>query len=233
MTDQSDRTRAGFKERTRLADARDRLRAAVSPHGRRERVPLASADGRVLAAPVEARRNVPHYEKAAMDGFAVRAEDTFSASERSPAVLEVADDAVGVGEAVRVHTGSWLPERADAVLEDWSYRGDATLEGLHRVEGAYPTLVPGGSVEGRLLETDDIGSLDAYEGVQSGLYVRVRVPLSGADERDGSAAATYVGDPDRLDADATWPGEGPFSERVRAYLGVNDVCVRTSPDRQH
>jgi molybdopterin molybdotransferase len=116
MTDQPDRTRAGFKEHTRLGDARDRLRAAATPHGRTERVHLASADGRVLAAPVEARRDVPHYEKAAMDGFAVRAEDTFSASDRSPAVLEVTESSVGVGEAVQVHTGSALPDGADAVI---------------------------------------------------------------------------------------------------------------------
>ncbi|MFC7201506.1 gephyrin-like molybdotransferase Glp [Halospeciosus flavus] len=120
MTHTGDRHHAGFKERTRVADARDALRDAVDAHGRTERAPLTEADGRTLAATVTAERNVPHYDRAAMDGYAVRAEDTFGASDRSPAVLdryEADEDAtVGPGEAVRVHTGSALPEGADAVV---------------------------------------------------------------------------------------------------------------------
>jgi len=72
--------------------------------------------GRVLAAGVEAGRSVPHYDRAAMDGYAVRASDTFDASERSPATLDVADDRVETGAAVPVHTGSELPPGADSVV---------------------------------------------------------------------------------------------------------------------
>ncbi|WP_255195466.1 molybdopterin molybdotransferase MoeA [Halorarius litoreus] len=107
---------SGFKQVTRVADARERLRAVVSPHERTERHRLASADGRALAEAVTAARNVPHYARAAMDGFAVRAEDTFGASNRSPAVLRESTGRVGPNEAVRVHTGSELPEGADAVV---------------------------------------------------------------------------------------------------------------------
>jgi molybdopterin molybdotransferase len=119
--DQPDRKRSGFKDKTRLADARERLLDAVTPHERTEEVPLASADGRVLAEPVVAARNVPHYARAAMDGYAVRAEDTFGASDRSPEVLrQVGTSAEGSelvpDSAIRVHTGSKLPERANAVV---------------------------------------------------------------------------------------------------------------------
>jgi molybdopterin molybdotransferase len=113
MTDVSE---SGFKEVTRVADARERLLEAVEPHGRTERVPLHAADGRVLAEPVVSDRNVPHYARAAMDGWAVRAEDTFGAGDRSPAVLRESEDRVGPNEAVRVHTGSEVPEGADAVV---------------------------------------------------------------------------------------------------------------------
>ena len=105
---------SGFKERTRVAAARERL-LDVPPIDRAERVSLSAADGRTLAAPVDAARNVPHYPRAAMDGWAVRAEDTFGASDRSPAVLRPAD-APAPGAAVRVHTGSELPDGADAVV---------------------------------------------------------------------------------------------------------------------
>ncbi|WP_129113100.1 molybdopterin molybdotransferase MoeA [Halegenticoccus tardaugens] len=111
-----DLRRAGFKERTRVDAARDRLLGAVTPHERIQRLPLARADGRALADSVVAPNPVPGYDRAAMDGYAVRAEDTFGASDRSPEVLLEAEDEVGPGEAVRVHTGSELPPGADAVV---------------------------------------------------------------------------------------------------------------------
>ncbi|MFC4447876.1 gephyrin-like molybdotransferase Glp [Halorussus aquaticus] len=122
--EQPDRKESGFKNKTRVGEARERLLDAVAPHDRTETVALGSADGRVLAEEVVAARNVPHYPKAAMDGYAVRAEDTFGASDRSPEVLrnpggpEKADvpDEVPPNAAVRVHTGSELPEGADAVV---------------------------------------------------------------------------------------------------------------------
>ena len=113
-------------------------------------------------------------------------------------------------------------ERADRVLDDYRFRGSARVEGLERVDGRYPTLAPAGSVDGLILRTDDLRALDAYEGVDRGLYVRVAVPRP-----DGAPVATYVGDPDRLGVGAAveWPGSGPFAERVRRYLRTNGVAV--------
>ncbi|MDZ5812209.1 gephyrin-like molybdotransferase Glp [Halorubrum sp. AD140] len=114
-----DRHEAGFKRRTRVVDALATLLDAAAPHGRTESVPIADADGRVVAEPVDAPAPVPSYDRAAMDGYAVRAEDTFGASDRSPAVLRAAGtepESIGPGEAARVHTGSALPEGADAVV---------------------------------------------------------------------------------------------------------------------
>ena len=111
------------------------------------------------------------------------------------------------------------PERARAVVSDAAFAGRATLYGLRRVEGAYPTLVPdeGETVEGRILRTADVGALDAYEGVERGLYCRVTVPSARG------PAALYVGDPDRLDAPGEWPGDGPFAERVERFVRERDV----------
>ncbi|MFC7233881.1 gephyrin-like molybdotransferase Glp [Halosegnis marinus] len=109
---------SGFKEVTRVDAARERLLGAVTPVEGTTTRPLAAADGRVLAEPVTAERAVPHYARAAMDGFAVRAEDTFGASGRSPAVLRERErgESVGPNEATPVHTGSELPDGADAVV---------------------------------------------------------------------------------------------------------------------
>jgi molybdopterin molybdotransferase len=106
---------SGFKRLTRLETARERLLDRTDPIERVESVGLVGAAGRVLAEPVDAERDVPHYSRAAMDGFAVRAADTFDASRRSPAVLR-RDETLSSGTATRVHTGSELPDGADAVV---------------------------------------------------------------------------------------------------------------------
>ncbi|MFC7156101.1 gamma-glutamylcyclotransferase [Halomarina halobia] len=119
------------------------------------------------------------------------------------------------------------PERADEVLDDYEYLGEATLSGLHRVDGTYPTLAPGGETRGRLLRTADLTALDAYEGVDRRLYTRVRVP---SDTRDGSVWA-YVGDPEALFAPVEWPSDGPFPERVRDFIRSQPVVVRADDAR--
>ena len=116
------------------------------------------------------------------------------------------------------------PDRVDGLLDEWSFEADARIDGLHRAEGRYPTLAPGGSVEGRVLRTDDVATLDAYEGVDSGLYVRVELPRAGGDD-DGDVFA-YVGDADRLGADAEWPGEGELRTRIERYMSDFGVVAR-------
>jgi gamma-glutamylcyclotransferase (GGCT)/AIG2-like uncharacterized protein YtfP len=118
------------------------------------------------------------------------------------------------------------PVRVAELVDSYAFVGPARLRGLHLVEGRYPTLAPGGEAAGRLLRTDDIGPIDAYEGVGDGLYVRVSVPRA-----DGGEAAVYIGDPARLDAQVDWPGEGPFEARVRDFLARSDVSVDPVVDR--
>jgi molybdopterin molybdotransferase len=101
---------------TSLAEARSQLRDICLPHERTESVPITESDGRILAETVEAVRTVPHYDRAAMDGFAVRASDLTGASEHSPVRLELVEVPIGEREATRVHTGSAFPEGADAVV---------------------------------------------------------------------------------------------------------------------
>lgn len=106
----------GFKEVTRVEAAREQLRETVRPLERTDERPAESALGRMLASAIDARWNVPHYARAAMDGYAVRAADTFGASDRAPETLQETNAAIEPGEAVRVHTGSELPAGADAVV---------------------------------------------------------------------------------------------------------------------
>jgi gamma-glutamylcyclotransferase (GGCT)/AIG2-like uncharacterized protein YtfP len=127
------------------------------------------------------------------------------------------------------------PDRVATVVDSFVFVGPAVLEGCHPVVGRYPTLRPGGETAGRLLRTPDIDALDAYEGVETGPYVRVSVPRT-----DGGTVAVYVGDPDALvdgdrpadglspddDRSTEWHGDGPFADRVRRYVEAEDVVVR-------
>lgn len=137
------------------------------------------------------------------------------------------------------------PDRVAEVLDSFVFVGPATLTGLRLVEGRYPTLAPvdgatagndrrAAETAGRLLRTEEIDALDEYERVDDGLYRRATVPLDAPDgpdatDRHPDEAAVYIGDPNRLDADATWPGDGGFDERVAAHLDRSDVRVRLTP----
>jgi molybdopterin molybdotransferase len=91
-----------------------------------ETVPLSSARGRVLAAPLISREALPPFSRSTMDGYAVRAADTFGCSESETALLtvigEIAMGASGQGfslrpgQAGRIWTGGELPQKADAVV---------------------------------------------------------------------------------------------------------------------
>jgi gamma-glutamylcyclotransferase (GGCT)/AIG2-like uncharacterized protein YtfP len=107
------------------------------------------------------------------------------------------------------------------VLGHADFGPDARLVGLRRVESRYPTLAPGGETEGRVLRLaeGDLDTLDAYEGLDRGLYVRVRVPS------DRGEVWTYVGDPDALGVDVTWPGDGVLRNRVERFVEERDVRV--------
>lgn len=113
-------------------------------------------------------------------------------------------------------------EQAREVLGHADFGPDARLVGLQRVDGRYPTLAPAGETRGRVLRLrdGDLDALDAYEGVDGGLYVRVRVPS------ERGPLWTYVGDPVALGVDVDWPSDGDtFAGRVEAYLDSRDVRV--------
>ncbi len=82
-----------------------------------ESISLSDSLKRIAAYNVVAKYDVPPFERSAMDGFAVRASDTFGASERNPKTLQLSKGkSVSAGEAVRIWTGGELSKGADAVV---------------------------------------------------------------------------------------------------------------------
>jgi molybdopterin molybdotransferase len=106
-------------------EARDRILAHVRPLGQSETVPTEQAVGRVLTVDVASPQDLPEFRRSTVDGYAVRAQDTFGASESLPAYLRLAGEVpmgrpaevdVSPAEAVLVHTGGMIPAGADAVV---------------------------------------------------------------------------------------------------------------------
>ena len=192
----------GFRERTSVSAALAVLEARVGALGA-EDVPLAEAGGRVAAEDVTARVSVPHFARAAMDGFALAGESTFGASAYAPVELAVIGDAlpgrpfagaIRRGEAARIATGAPVPEGADAVL--MAEHGDEIDRDGGRVLRAREPVAPGKHVgavgedvragtvvvaRGRRLRPQDLGVL-ASVGVAAVRAVRrprVRVVITG------------------------------------------------------
>ena len=112
-----------------VEEARTKILEAISPLGL-EKVNILEALGRVIGEDVYAGRAIPPKDNSAMDGYALRAEDTRGASVESPVRLAVVEDIpagavpqkrVGPGEAARIMTGVPIPEDADAGVLNRSF----------------------------------------------------------------------------------------------------------------
>jgi molybdopterin molybdotransferase len=97
-------------------------KAAGAPRARREVVPLSEAAGRVLREDVRLDHDVPPFDRATMDGFAVRSADADRAGAELAVVARVAaggawSGRLGAGQAVAIMTGAPLPDGADGVIQ--------------------------------------------------------------------------------------------------------------------
>ncbi|MCL2609166.1 MAG: molybdopterin molybdotransferase MoeA [Treponema sp.] len=170
--------------RAKLLDCRKELA--------RERVPIADALGRILAADVRAREDVPNFRRSTVDGYAAISADTAGAGESLPVLLRPvgtvemgrpAGFAVGSGECAYVPTGGMIPDGADAVvMVEYS-------ENLGGEIALYESAAVGGNVvrvgedlakgevllrSGTALRSQEIGAL-AAAGITE---VEVFLPLS-------------------------------------------------------
>ena len=106
-------------------DFRSKILSAHNALSAVETIPVTNARGRVLASAIQSAINVPHFRRAMRDGYAVRARDTFGATEERPLILECVEEiptgnvpkkALQERQCSYVATGSMLPENADGVI---------------------------------------------------------------------------------------------------------------------
>jgi molybdenum cofactor synthesis domain-containing protein len=184
-----------FRETIPVEDAKALALEAATPVDRVESISLSDASGRVLATPVDSPIDVPPFDRAAMDGYAVIAGDTFGASRDNAKILRLihtsySGDAPGrpiaTGDCVEIATGAPLPEGADAVVmvEETEKTGAAVR--------IFTPVYPGQHVgrratdiareqqvvaSGTVLSPGRIGALAAIGTTMIEVYVRPRVAI--------------------------------------------------------
>jgi len=167
----------------------------AAPIERAEWVELAAADGRIAAADVAARVDVPPFDRAAMDGYAVVAEDTFGAGPHQPRSLVCVDRVftghvpargIGRGECIEIATGAPMPDGADAVVmvEETERQGDQ----VRVLTPVYPRqhvgrraadLATGARVvaAGQVINPSRVGALAATGVTSVSVYARPSVAI--------------------------------------------------------
>ena len=178
------------------------IETEFAPVAGTELVSLTAAMGRVLAEDIAATEYVPDFDRSTVDGYAVRARDTFGCTDSIPAILPLQGEVfMGEGaefdlnpeECVAVPTGGALPKGADSVVmveytEDY---GDGTI-GISKSAAPGQNMIfrgddvfPGKVIlkKGRVLSCQDIGALAAIGRVEVPVVKKITVGvISTGDE---------------------------------------------------
>nr|NIP67169.1 molybdopterin molybdotransferase MoeA [Candidatus Bathyarchaeota archaeon]NIR16239.1 molybdopterin molybdotransferase MoeA [Desulfobacterales bacterium]NIU81184.1 molybdopterin biosynthesis protein [Candidatus Bathyarchaeota archaeon]NIV67823.1 molybdopterin biosynthesis protein [Candidatus Bathyarchaeota archaeon] len=184
-----------FRKLNSLEKAREILKQNLSPKPVIESIPLSEAHSRVLAEEIVASMNVPPFNRSTVDGYAVKADDTFGAEEDDPVGLKFCGH-IAIGQApsitvtdrtaAEIVTGAPLPQGADAVvmIEYTTRKDDAVL--VHRPVSKGENVMKGGSDiqegeailgRGQTLSSREIGVLAALGRAQVAVYKRPKVAV--------------------------------------------------------
>jgi molybdopterin molybdotransferase len=186
-----------IRETIALDEALALILEAGAPTSRTERVRLEDAAGRVLASAAAASNDVPPFDRAAMDGYAVRAEDTFGAGRYEPKVLRAVEKVytgsvpsrrVGPGECIEIATGAPMPEGANAVVMVEETERAAGSDEVRIFTPVYPAQHIGRRgadirKDAQVLEAGDlltpsrVGALAAIGLVDAHVYEKPRVAI--------------------------------------------------------
>ena len=236
----------GFRERVSVGAALALLEARIGPLSS-EATPILAAAGRVAAADVTAQISVPHFARAAMDGYALAGEATFGASSHAPVALPIVGGAlpgrpysgsIHKNEAIRITTGAPIPAGADAVLmaehaEEVSRDGNPVLHVTEAVPpgkhvGAVGEDVRAGAVvvtSGRRLRPQDVGVLSAVGVASMVVFKRpsIRILLTGDEILPPGSTPTGASIAD---------ANGPMLAALARRDGAVEIAVEYVPDRR-
>jgi molybdenum cofactor synthesis domain-containing protein len=179
---------------TRLMAAR-LIEEKIKPITRSENVNLEHANGRVLATDVVAEFNVPPFDRAAMDGYAVKAKDTIGASKDKPVRLKIIGEQhagelytsdITSGECIEIATGSPIPKGTDAVVMVEFTSLDENNVLIYKAAVSMDNIAPEGEdikkgdhvvKKGALLSPSKIGAIAALGFKEIEVYAKPRVAI--------------------------------------------------------
>jgi molybdopterin molybdotransferase len=244
-----------FKSTISIGEARTRLEANVHPIDRTERVPLAEAGGRVAAEDITSPIAVPPFARSAMDGYAVAAADTKTASPASPVRLKILDRvytgqvprrSISSGLCAEIATGAPIPEGSDAVImvEQTSRDGDDCVR-------IFAAASPGQNIgrrgadisvgdfvvhQGDWLNPSRIGAIAAVGVAEALVYARPRVAVlsTGNEVIDPGRplAGGQIYDVNRFTVAAVVAAHGgtpdigpPVPDSIEALTAALDACA--------
>ena len=185
-----------FRKLLSLEEAREVLKRRFSPKPIGvEQLPLSEIHDRVLAEDVVAPMDVPSFNRSTVDGYAVRAADTFGAEEDRPVALEFSGH-IAIGEApavivkknmtAEIVTGAPIPRGSDAVVMlEYTVREDNTVF-VHRAVAKEENVMKVGSdiqrgetilKRGQRISSREIGVLAALGLAQTAVYKRPKVAV--------------------------------------------------------
>jgi molybdopterin molybdotransferase len=184
-----------FTRTISIGEARALIDAGMPRIERRERVALLDARGRVLSASVVAGADVPPFDRASMDGYAVVAADTNGASRERPGKLRLAGRVytgdvptgrVDAGACIEIATGAPMPAGADAVImvEETAVSGDevsifASVRPAQNIGRRGADITTGQTIlrEGDVLNASRVGALAALGFADIEVWARPSVAV--------------------------------------------------------
>ena len=190
-------TLLSFEEAQRIIDSN------IEPITRVETINIDDFLNRTLAEDIIATRNTPPFDRAAMDGYALKARDTFGVSRQNPKIFNIVDvlyagampkKRLSSGECIQIATGAKMPQGADAVvmIEDVSQED----ERIKVIKSVYPkaNVAPKGEdirkgelvlKDGFILDPAKIGVLASQGISRISVYQKPRVAIIPTGEEIG------------------------------------------------
>jgi molybdopterin molybdotransferase len=244
-----------FKSTISFEEAQLRLRDAVVPIARTERISLDKAAGRVAADDIVSTLDVPPFARSAMDGYALVAADAAAASAESPARLRIVEriftgqvprTAIVRGTCAEIATGAPLPDGADAVVmvEQTALDGDSHVR-VHAPAAAGQNIgrrgadISAGAIvlrQGDVLNPGRIGAVAAIGSGNVEVYLRPRVAILSTGneivEPGTSLGPGQIFDVNRFTLTAIVEAHGgvadarrPVDDSVEALGAALDACA--------
>lgn len=177
-----------------VEQAQEIILKSIIPIKQTETIRFNLSLGRVSASDIKSKENIPPFNNSAMDGFAVKAVDTISASKGNPKILKVIEDlpagytakkSIKSGQAIRIMTGAPLPKGADAVVMVEETQGVDKVSVFREIKPGENVRHSGEDVKrgeivikkGAILKSGHIGMLASLGLINIKVYRRPKIAI--------------------------------------------------------